>query len=66
MTPMATVERSAGDAPTHEVFNQSPPLEDYNVFEADRSLIEALRREGAGVGRGALPRARRDRAAPPR
>ncbi len=47
MTPMATVERSAGDAPTHEVFNQSSPLEDYNVFEADTVLTEALRREGA-------------------
>jgi putative acyl-CoA dehydrogenase len=42
---MATVERrSAG---THEVFNQPPPLEDYNPFDADRPLVEALRREGA-------------------
>jgi putative acyl-CoA dehydrogenase len=42
---MATAERSA--AQTHEVFNQPPPLEDYNPFDADRPLVEALRREGA-------------------
>ena len=43
---MATVERPASS--THEVFNQPPPLEDYNPFDADRPLAEALRREGAG------------------
>src|SRR4028119_402002 len=32
---------------THTVFNQSPPLEGYNVFASDRALAEALRREGA-------------------
>ncbi len=32
---------------THEVTNQPPPLEGYNVFEADRPLLEAVRREGA-------------------
>lgn len=32
---------------THTVFNQPPPLEDYNVFAADRPLAEALDREGA-------------------
>jgi putative acyl-CoA dehydrogenase len=42
---MATVERRS--ASTHEVFNQPPPLEDYNPFDADRPLAEALRREGA-------------------
>jgi putative acyl-CoA dehydrogenase len=35
-------------ATTHEVFNQSRPLEGYNVFEADRVLSEALEREGGG------------------
>jgi putative acyl-CoA dehydrogenase len=34
-------------AQTHEVFNQSTPLEDYNSFETDRVLVEAVRREGA-------------------
>ena len=43
---MATVERRSSE--THEIFNQAPPLEDYNVFESDRPLVEALHREGAG------------------
>ena len=41
---MATAERRS--AQTHEVFNQPPPLEDYNPFDADRPLVEGLRREG--------------------
>jgi putative acyl-CoA dehydrogenase len=32
---------------THTVFNQAPPLENYNVFASDRALVEALGREGA-------------------
>jgi putative acyl-CoA dehydrogenase len=32
---------------THEVFNQPPPLENYNVVAEDRALLEGLRREGA-------------------
>ena len=43
---MATVEGS-GSRETHAVFNQPPPLVDYNVFEADAPLVEAVRREGA-------------------
>ena len=35
---------------THEVLNQPPPLEDYNVFEADPALGEALEREGGSWG----------------
>jgi putative acyl-CoA dehydrogenase len=42
---MATVEPRTSS--THDVFNQAPPLEDYNSFDADRPLAEALRREGA-------------------
>jgi putative acyl-CoA dehydrogenase len=42
---MARVEPRATEA-THEVFNQSTPLENYNVFGEDRALVEALRREG--------------------
>ena len=38
-------ERSS--AATHEVFNQSTPLEGYNVFESDAVMTEAVRREGA-------------------
>jgi putative acyl-CoA dehydrogenase len=45
MSAVATVERP-GQA-THEVVNQPPPLEDFNSFEQDRPLVEALRREGA-------------------
>jgi putative acyl-CoA dehydrogenase len=32
--------------PTHEVLNQPPPLEGYNVFLEDRALREGLAREG--------------------
>ncbi|HKN94464.1 MAG TPA: acyl-CoA dehydrogenase family protein [Thermoleophilaceae bacterium] len=35
---------------THEVLNQAPPLLDYNVFEADVPLREALEREGGDWG----------------
>ncbi len=48
LPPTQTAEPSAADSDaTHTVFNQSPPLEDYNVFASDRALVEALRREGA-------------------
>jgi putative acyl-CoA dehydrogenase len=48
---MSTVEtkhrsQTAG-ARTHEVTNQAEPLAGYNVFEADRVMREAVRREGA-------------------
>jgi putative acyl-CoA dehydrogenase len=33
---------------THAVFNQTPPLTDYNLFDTDAALQEAVRREGAG------------------
>jgi putative acyl-CoA dehydrogenase len=33
---------------THEVLNQPPPLEGYDVFGQDQVLVEALHREGAG------------------
>jgi putative acyl-CoA dehydrogenase len=42
---MATVERPAFG--NHEVVNQPPPLLDYNVFESDGPLVEAVAREGA-------------------
>src|SRR5438445_7481040 len=38
----------AGSAmPTHEVLDQPPPLEGYNLFATDRALTEGVRREGA-------------------
>jgi putative acyl-CoA dehydrogenase len=35
---------------THEVHNQPPPLEDYDAFDADLALAEALEREGGSWG----------------
>src|SRR5439155_9136594 len=35
---------------THQVLNQPPPLEDYNAFDADVALQEALTREGGEWG----------------
>lgn len=48
---MATRERQTFG--NHAVANQPPPLSDYNVFETDRPLVEAVKREGAewAVGR---------------
>jgi putative acyl-CoA dehydrogenase len=33
---------------THEVLNQAPPLEDWDVFSSNTPLVEALEREGGG------------------
>lgn len=33
---------------THEVFNQTPPLENHNLFRGDAALCEGVVREGAG------------------
>src|SRR5262245_9343828 len=41
---------------THEVLNQPPPLEGYDLFATDRVLGEALEREGAGWARERLQR----------
>jgi putative acyl-CoA dehydrogenase len=32
---------------THDVFNQSPPFQDINLFASDEALMEAVDREGA-------------------
>ena len=40
--------RSAAQTPaTHEVLNQSKPLDDYNAFSCDPSLVEAMAQHGA-------------------
>jgi putative acyl-CoA dehydrogenase len=31
---------------THEVFNQSPPFEDVNLFALDRPLVDAVTANG--------------------
>ena len=41
---------------THEVTNQTPPLERYNAFDADPALVAALEREGAAWHLDALTR----------
>jgi putative acyl-CoA dehydrogenase len=46
---MSTTSRTDRSA-THEVLNQPPPLVDYNAFEADPALGEALIREGGEWG----------------
>ena len=51
--PMATRERQTFG--NHAVANQPPPLVDYNVFDADRPLVEAVRREGAEWAEGGSP-----------
>src|SRR5579859_594932 len=38
----------AAQRTTHTVFNQPPPLVDYNAFTQDAVLVECLLREGAG------------------
>lgn len=35
------------ELPTHSVINQPPPLENYNLFDTDRALVEGVAREGA-------------------
>jgi putative acyl-CoA dehydrogenase len=35
-------------SPTHEVLNQPPPLEGYDLYASDAALREGLAREGAG------------------
>src|SRR5579859_231572 len=42
---------------THAVFNQTPPLTDYNLFDSDDALKEAVQREGAGWAAADLRRA---------
>lgn len=43
---MSTTETKCPLA-THDVTNQSVPLEDYNIYKADTALREAIHREGA-------------------
>jgi putative acyl-CoA dehydrogenase len=50
---VSTLESPTG-ARTHEVFNQPPPLEGYNPFEADDVLTESVEREGGDWAREAL------------
>ncbi len=42
---------------THSVFNQTPPLADYNLYTTDLALQQAVRREGAHGAQSDLARA---------
>ncbi len=45
--PVIHLQHAPGMADTHSVFNQAPPLVDYNAFDVDTALTEAVQREGA-------------------
>lgn len=47
-----TTARTNSPLGTHDVTNQSVPLEDYNLYKADTALREALQREGAAWAEG--------------
>jgi putative acyl-CoA dehydrogenase len=56
-TPMPlSLDRAPARGATHEVFNQTPALVDYNLFTSDPALGEALGREGAGWAAAELGR----------
>ena len=40
--------------PTHEVFNQSPPFEDVDLYAVDRPLVEAVAANGGASAQGEL------------
>jgi len=46
-----SVAEPRAERATHEVANQPPPLEGYNVLESDPVLVAALDREGGGWAR---------------
>src|SRR3954462_10058189 len=39
---------------THDIFNQSPPYEDVDLFTSDRALRDAVQANGAGAEAAAL------------
>ncbi len=45
--PLITPRSPHTELPTHSVTNQPPPLENYNLFDTDRALVETIAREGA-------------------
>lgn len=45
----AVLPNTAVSPHTHEVTNQSAPLQDYNLFDSDGPLVDALRREGGAA-----------------
>jgi putative acyl-CoA dehydrogenase len=51
---MSDPETGSPGFTTHEVFNQPPPLVDYDLFRSDRALVEAVEREGGSWANGRL------------
>jgi putative acyl-CoA dehydrogenase len=51
---MSDPETGSPGFTTHEVFNQPPPLVDYDLFRSDRALVEAVQREGGSWANGRL------------
>ncbi|HEY9785851.1 MAG TPA: hypothetical protein V6D17_10650, partial [Candidatus Obscuribacterales bacterium] len=45
---LATSNGVTKEQKTHQVLNQPPALENYNLFSSDKVLVEAVLREGAG------------------
>jgi putative acyl-CoA dehydrogenase len=41
------MNQPTANLPTHDVTNQPPPLENFNLFKTDQTLYEAAQREGA-------------------
>ena len=67
-SPPMSAQLERTQSATHEVANQSIPLEGFNAFTEDRALAEALEREGAGWARERaveVGRARRKRTGHP-
>ncbi|HEX8995817.1 MAG TPA: isovaleryl-CoA dehydrogenase [Ktedonobacterales bacterium] len=48
ITTHAIIQSTGETHATHEVFNQPPPLVNYNVYEQDAALREGVARESAG------------------
>jgi putative acyl-CoA dehydrogenase len=47
---MSLLDRSAAQHQTHDVTNQPPPFQGFDLFEQDRVLAEAVSREDGGWG----------------
>lgn len=45
---MVASEKLARSSDTHAVTNQPPALQNYNLFQKDKALVESIKREGAG------------------
>lgn len=51
---MVASEKLARSSDTHAVTNQPPALQNYNLFQKDKALVESVKKEGAGWAEGKL------------